>query len=324
MTNIMVTGGSGFIGTILCRKLCNAGYTVFNIDRVINLNGSHFMLECDIGDNSKHFDLAEIFNSHKFESIIHLAADHEVGRSVTEPGVFFQNNISHTIRLLNLCVKHQVKNFIFSSSSSVYGNGNKMPVTEDSPTNPESSYGETKLAIERLLPYYETAYGLKTIALRYFNAAGAAKDLSSGYTQDPASHLIPIIAKKVVHGGEFIVNGSNYPTHDGTCVRDYTHVEDIASAHISALDKLRQGAKLEKCYNIGRGEGTSILEILQKFQKISKNCNFKITMGPARPGDPAEVWASNNLAMVDLNWEPAYDIEDIITHAIAWERIQSA
>jgi UDP-glucose 4-epimerase len=310
---ILVTGGSGFIGTAVCMLLVEQGYNVVNIDRE----------KKDIpGVTQYPFDLSSsqtdgIFSLAKPHTIIHLAADHEIGRSVIDPSIFYQNNVINTIRILNLAVLMGVKNFIFSSTSSVYGDTEEYPTTEDHMVNPINPYAKSKSIIEQLLPDYERAYGLKYVSLRYFNAVGAMPDMSHGYTQTPASHLVPIACHNIANHKSTTINGDDYPTKDGTAARDYTHVVDIANAHIRAIDYLNSGAN-SNIFNIGAGESTTVLEILDLIEQVSHEIAL-YEIGPPRAGDAAITHADISKAKNILGWEPKYSVKESIEHAWLWE-----
>ena len=309
---VLVTGGSGYIGGMVCRLLVAAGHNVINVDRVKKEIPGVTQYPFDLNNHQ----MKGVINLTKPDSIMHFAADHEVGRSVTDPGVFYGNNVANTINLINNAVDAGVKKFIFSSSSSVYGDIQNFPTTEDTPTNPVSAYGLTKKMVEDMLPDYDRAYGMKFVNLRYFNAAGADPENTHGYTQEPASHLIPIIANKIVKGEKLTVNGDDYPTPDGTVVRDYTHVFDIATAHLVAMNYLDDGGVSTEV-NIGAGNGQSILEVIAAFEKVTGE-KLDWEMGPKRAGDPPMTYADITKANELLGWNPVYTIEDIVTHALAW------
>lgn len=309
---ILVTGGSGFIGTMICKLLADAGHNVVNLDRVKKTIPNVTQYPFDI-DNHQVKGLLKVI---KPDTIIHLAADHEVGRSVLQPGVFYHNNVANSITLLNCAIETGVKNFIFSSSSSVYGDILSFPTDELTPKAPLSPYGKTKSWIEDALPDYETAYGLKFVSLRYFNAAGADPELTHGYTQEPASHLVPILCKKALANETVVINGNDYDTPDGTAVRDYTHVFDIATAHLAAINYLDDGGK-STTFNIGAGEPKSILEVIKTFEELGINIPYEF--GPKRAGDPAITFADITKAKQLLGWSPIYKISDIVQHAWAWE-----
>jgi UDP-glucose-4-epimerase GalE len=310
---VIVTGGSGFIGTLVCLSLVAAGHYVINIDRV----------KKEIpGVTQYPFDLSNpqvkgIIHLCRPRSIIHLAADHEVNRSTHSPGVFYHNNVSNTITLLNYAVDTGVENFVFSSSSSVYGNPTLYPTPETYPVAPQSPYARSKVIIESMLEDYRKAHGLNYSVLRYFNAAGAAPDLSHGYTQTPASHLIPILAKSIKQNSKVYVYGTDYPTLDGTAVRDYTHVADIADAHVLAMNYLISGGYSETI-NLGAGAGHSVLEVIDAFNEVTgKQISFQLA--DRRAGDVHTTCADNSKAERILGWVPKHNLEQIIEHAYKWE-----
>jgi UDP-glucose 4-epimerase len=310
---VIVTGGSGFIGTLVCLSLVAAGHYVINIDRV----------KKEIpGVTQYPFDLSNpqvkgIFHLCRPQTVIHLAADHEVGRSIHSPEVFYHNNVTNTITVLNYAAETYVENFVFSSSSSVYGNAAVYPTPETHPVDPQSPYARSKVIIESILEDYRKAHQLKYTVLRYFNAAGAAPDLSHGYTQTPASHLIPILAKTIKQNSTFYIYGTDYPTLDGTAVRDYTHVADIADAHILAMDYLTAGNS-SGIFNLGAGAGYSVLEVIDAYEQVTgKKISYQ--NADRRSGDVYATCADNTKAELLLGWKPKYNLEQIIEHAYKWE-----
>lgn len=313
---VLVTGGSGFIGTVVCKHLVKMGYSVFNVDRVKKEIDGVTMCTMDIASHQIDGFL-EIIKPH---TIIHLAASHEVGKSVTDPGEFYENNVANTIVLLNKAVKAGVKNFVFSSTSSVYGNTSHFPTSENVPLSPESPYAQSKAFIEELLPTYEKAYGLKYVTLRYFNAAGAATDHSHGYTQTPSTHLIPNLCRKAISGETLEIYGGDYTTKDGTAIRDYTHVADISDAHIKAM-KYLSNDNASTVFNIGSGHPLTVLDVVTQFEKITgAPVNYNIVS--RRGGDIEKTCADILKAEKNLGWRPAYDIDKIIEDAYAWEKKQ--
>jgi UDP-glucose 4-epimerase len=296
-----------------CRLLVAAGHNIINVDRrKSDIPGVH-QYPFDIDNNQ----LKGIINLTKPDTIMHFAADHEVGRSVTEPGVFYWNNVANTVSLLNHAVKSGVKNFVFSSSSSVYGDIKEFPTTEDTPRNPISPYGKSKNMVEEILPDFYNAYGLKYASLRYFNAAGADPSGECGYTQEPASHLIPIICRSVINDEPLMIYGNDYNTEDGTCVRDYTHVFDIASAHLAAMNYLDDNG-VSGAFNIGAGRGNSILSVIKEFEKVTGK-QVKYEYADRRPGDPPTTYADITKTKNAFGWTPIYNISDIVKHAYDWE-----
>jgi len=310
---VLVTGGSGYIGGVVCRLLVDAGHNVVNLDRAKKQIPGVNQYPFDI-DNHQVKGIIKLI---KPDTIIHLAADHEVGRSVTEPNVFYKNNVANTIDLLDHAVESGVKNFIFSSSSSVYGDIDTFPTTEDTPKAPVSPYGLSKSIIEDILPDYEKAYGIKYIALRYFNAAGAMPDLSHGYTQDPASHIVPIISRKVIAGDSVEVFGTDYNTTDGTCERDYTHVFDIGTAHLSSMNYLNDGGD-SGIFNIGAGDSQSVKQVIAEFEAVTGESIDTIETD-RRAGDPPKTFADNKLALETFGWSPQYGLKEIVDHSYQWE-----
>lgn len=321
---ILVTGGSGFIGVETCKQLVAAGYNVINIDKKKKEIEGVTQYPFDIANSQ----VKGIITLTRPDAIIHLAAEHDVEPSFTDPGLYFHNNISNTIELLNHAAEAGVKKFIFASSSSIYGNrtfnevgymsGSYEPSafkeTEDH--NPLSPYSKSKTIIEHLLPDYEEAYGMKHVILRYHNVAGASKDLKHGYTQKPHSHLIPIICKAVIGNTPVSINGANYDTHDGTCSRDYTHLVDVARSHINVLDYMEDGKS--DTFNIGSGDPYTIFQVLNKFEKVIGKRVMHRSLGK-RKGDPTITHADRSKAKNILGWKPQYTIDDIILDAYNWE-----
>lgn len=311
---VLVTGGSGFVGGMVCRLLVAAGHNVINIDRRKKEIDGVTQYPFDI-DNHQ---LKGVIQLTRPDTIMHFAAEHEVGRSMVEPGKYYWNNVANTIALLNHAVGAGVKNFVFSSSSSVYGLHDTFPTPETTDRNPVSPYGRTKKMVEDILIDYYRAYGLNFSALRYFNAAGADPDLKHGYTQDPATHLIPILARAAITNETINVYGNDYATKDGTAERDYTHVFDIATAHLAAMNYLEDGG-MSGAFNIGAGSTASVLEVINTFNKTN-NTNIKYSIADRRPGDPAQTYADITKAKNAFGWEPVYKLEDIVKHAYEWEK----
>ena len=310
---VLVTGGSGFIGTVICKLLVEQGHNVVNIDRKKKEIKGVTQYPFDISNHQ----VEGIIKLTQPDTIIHLAAEHEVARSMVEPGVYYQNNVANTIGLMNCAVESGVKNFIFSSSSTVYGNTTHTPTPEHWPTNPVSPYGRSKTMVEQLMQDYENAYGIKCVSLRYFNAAGAMPDNSHGYVQDPASHLLPILAKRFANDETVTVFGDDYDTVDGTCERDYTHVCDIANAHVSAMTWLGS-SDTGGTFNIGAGNSQSVKQVIAEFERVTGK-TATVEVQPRRAGDAAKTYADISLAQKCLNWQPQYTLNDMVEHAWAWE-----
>ena len=309
--NVLVTGGNGYIGQQTVLQLQESGFNPIVVDWVNDASKTSYTYSFD--DNH----VLDIMKFHDIKTVIHFAADHEVGRSVEEPSVFYNNNIVASVKLLDKCIQAGVENFIFSSSSSVYGDNVDFPTTENTSKNPMSPYGRTKDMFEEILKDYETAYGIRTLSLRYFNAAGADILNRHGYVQEPQSHLVPILARCFGQDLPFTVFGNDYDTPDGTCIRDYTHVWDIANAHIAAIDYLDRNGT-HQVFNIGKGNGESVLEVINAFEQYTGK-EIQVNFGNRRAGDPPKTFADITLAMNELLWVPRYGLSDIVEHAYKWE-----
>jgi UDP-glucose 4-epimerase len=248
-------------------------------------------------------------------AVMHFAAWLSVGDSVKDPSGYYRNNVLGALAVLDAMVAEQVPHFVFSSTAAVFGNPVETPITESHPTQPINAYGETKLAIERALPHYERAYGLRAIALRYFNAAGADPDGELGEDHAPEQHLIPRAIDAALGRDSFQVFGDDYDTPDGTCLRDYVHVTDLAAAHLLALEALRAGGRSAR-YNLGNGRPTSVREVVDAVKRVTGR-DVPFTMGPRRDGDPAVLYASSDHIKQELGWRPAFEEIDIIVET-AW------
>jgi UDP-glucose 4-epimerase len=310
---IIVTGAAGFIGGQTVLKLLDAGHTVYAIDRIIpsellRTSGANWLT----GDFSGEVALESI-NSHRPAAIIHCAGTSLVGPSLANPEEYYNNNYVKTKRLLDYLIQNKINSrLIFSSSAAVYGNPVMTPVREVDPTEPISPYGQSKLMTDWLLQSYQQAYGLDFVSFRYFNACGA--DSQGRHGQAPgATHLVARILESVRNGQEFVMHGDNYPTKDGTCIRDYVHVEDLASAHIMALDP----AVKSDIYNLGTNQGYSNLQVVQAASAVL-NRDIAWQPGPKRSGDPAQLVADPTRFMIASRWQPQFGLTDIIQHAWAW------
>ena len=319
---ILVTGGAGYIGSQTVKELANKGFEILVYD---NLTSGHSkaidpQVKLVVGDLADIDKLNKVFKSFQPDAVIHFAAFIEVPESVNNPGKYYYNNVCFGLNLLEAMVKHNVKYLVFSSSAAVYGNPKKVPIKESDEKSPINPYGWTKFMFEEILKDYDRAYGIKSISLRYFNAAGASSDGEIGQDSMHFSHIIPIIIETALGKNKnFTIYGKDYPTPDGTCIRDYIHVEDLASAHILALKYLSKH-NVSNVYNLGKGSGNSNKELVDCVKKISKN-NFKVAYGPKRPGDPAKLIADSSRAKRDLKWKPKYDsIESIIKTAWDWHK----
>ncbi len=316
---ILVFGGAGYIGSHTVKHLLDNGYECVVADNLIygHREAVDKRAEFVHADLLNPVSIREVFKNRKIDAVIHFAAFTYVGESVSDPQKYYINNVVGTTNLLNVMLENGVKKIVFSSTCATYGEPQYTPIDEKHPQNPINPYGRTKLMIEQIFADYERAYGLKHIALRYFNAAGCAKDGSIGESHTPETHLIPLVLKAIKGEREKIsVFGTDYDTPDGTCIRDYIHVEDLALAHRLAVEKLDE---YSGCLNLGTGVGTSVKEIIDAAEKVSgKKC--PVEYGPRRAGDPAKLYADNQKVKKILGWQPSYDnIEDIIRTAWNWE-----
>ncbi|MBQ8744271.1 MAG: UDP-glucose 4-epimerase GalE, partial [Mailhella sp.] len=320
-------GGAGYIGSCTCKALAQAGHAVTVYD---NLSTGHRDLvkwgpffEGDILDPAL---LRECLNRVKPDGIIHFAAFSQVGESVKLPGKYIRNNVGGTLNILEAMVETGVRNIVVSSTAAVYGIPQKMPITEDFVTDPINPYGETKLFMERMLADFARAYGISWTALRYFNAAGGDPDGETGERHNPETHLIPR-ALMALDGKlpDFYVMGDDYPTPDGTCIRDYIHIRDLASAHIKAVERLVNGNAGEGlAMNLGTGSGLSVKQILDAIEKVTGR-KLPYTMGPRRAGDPPSLVADASRAFEVLGWKPEHSsVEEIIRDAWNWYQLDKA
>ena len=315
---ILVTGGAGYIGSHTVRELRDRGEDVVVYD---NLSTGHIEAVGDAhfvkGDLFDVELLRKTFRDYKVDAVIHFAAFSLVGESMTNPAKYYHNNVAGTLSLLDAMLAENVKYLVFSSSAATYGDCGDGLITEDSPQNPTSVYGQTKLMMEQFMKDYDTAYGMKYVALRYFNAAGAHISGEIGEAHSPESHLIPLILQ-VPNGQRECINvfGEDYPTPDGTCVRDYIHVTDLADAHIRALEYLKKGGKSTH-YNLGNGNGFSVKEVIDTVEKVVGK-DIKRNIVERRAGDPASLVASSDKIKRELGWTPKFDSLDTIV-ATAWK-----
>jgi UDP-glucose 4-epimerase len=319
--HILVTGGAGYIGSHTVRKLKEAGHTIVIFD---NLSAGHKDaikgFDLIIGDLSDKEALKKVFDENNFDAVVHFAGSIEAGESMTNPQRFFQNNLVCGLNLLEAMLAHNVKKIIFSSTAAIYGEPEKMPIEEIDPKNPTNVYGLTKLMFEQVLDAYDKAYELKSVALRYFNAAGADSSGEIGEMHDPETHLIPLVLKTAQDKRDSIkIFGTNYPTPDGTCVRDYVHVSDLADAHVLALKYLGKNNQSEK-FNLGNEKGTSVREVIESAKKIT-GIDFSVIETERRAGDPAKLFASSQKAQQILGWKPQFSsIEQIVETAWNWHK----
>jgi len=318
---VLVTGGAGYIGSHVVRLLLKKDLDVIVLD---NLSRGHkeslpknvIFEEVDLLDKEK---LVSVIQKHNIESVIHFAALAYVGESVEDPEIYYRNNVSGSFNLINALKEKGVKNFVFSSTCSLYGNPLTIPISEEETTKPINPYAKTKLMIEQILADYETAYGMKYVALRYFNAAGASVSGEIGESHFPEPHLIPLVLFTALGRRESLsVYGDDYPTPDGTCIRDYIHVEDLADAHVKALEYLNKGNS-SQIINLGTGDGNSVKEVISVAEEVTGK-KIKLVIAPRRAGDPAVLVADNKKAKEVLGWNPKFNLKDIVQTAWQWHQ----
>lgn len=325
---ILVTGGAGYIGSHTVAELVAQRDEVITVD---NLNKGH--REAVLGGEFYKIDLLaedgleQVFSKHKIDAVMHFAADCLVPESVQDPQGYYRTNVVGGLNLLKTMLKYRINKIVFSSTAAVYGEPQRTPIKEDDPTRPTNPYGETKLAFEQVLKWYDSAYGLKYVSLRYFNAAGAHPSGKIGEDHQPETHLIPVVLQTALGKREQVeIFGTDYPTPDGTCIRDYIHITDLAQAHLLALEWLapnRSGSRLaqgreSRIYNLGNGKGFSVKEVIEVARKVTGK-KIKVKQGPRRVGDPDRLVASSQRISRELNWRPKYPgLEKIISSAWKW------
>jgi len=325
MTNILVTGGAGYIGSHTCKALSRAGFTPITYDNLVF--GHEWAVKwgpLERGDILDTTRLSQVIATYKPAAVIHFAALAYVGESVQNPAKYYRNNVVGTVNLLDAMRQNGVNKIVFSSTCATYGIPDRIPITEDALQRPINPYGRSKLMIEQILTDYGCAYDLKSISLRYFNAAGADPDGELGECHDPETHLIPLVLEAAAgRRPDVTVHGNDYETPDGTCIRDYIHVSDLAEVHVHAMTSLGQ-RKLERAYNLGTGKGHSVKEVIDAARRVTGR-DFTVLNGPCRPGDPAFLVADATLANRDLGWLTRYTtIADMIETAWAWSNRSSA
>jgi len=318
MRTILVAGGAGYIGSHMTALLVEKGYDVLVVDNLCTghaeaVKGAKLL----VGDVRDRVFMEDVFSSHQIDGVINFAAFSLVGESVGDPLKYYGNNVAGAQVLLETMVRHGVKNLVFSSTAATYGEPEKQPIEETDRTAPTNPYGESKLAIEGMLKWCEKAYGIRYAALRYFNAAGANAKLGIGEDHSPETHLIPIVLQVALGKREKVgIFGEDYPTADGTCVRDYIHVEDLAAAHLLALEHLGRGGE-SGAFNLGSGRGYSVREIIETARTVTGH-PIPAEVQPRRAGDPGVLIASNQKARQVLGWRPERELERIIADAWAW------
>jgi UDP-glucose 4-epimerase len=320
MSMILVTGGAGYIGSHVVKELLLQGHHPIVYD---NLQTGHrkavkgaLFIEGDLADEKR---LKETFHQYSMDAVMHFAADCLVGESVKNPLKYFNNNVKNSMQLLEIIEEYNIKKFVFSSSAAVYGEPESIPIPEEHLCIPTNPYGETKWIFEKVLQDFRDLGRLDYISLRYFNAAGADPEGEVGEDHSPETHLIPLVLKAALNGDLVPVYGTDYDTPDGTCIRDYIHVTDLAQAHILALNKLKEGG-ISGIYNLGNGNGYSVKEVIETARRITGKKISSIE-SPRRPGDPARLVASSEKVRKELGWFPKYpDLETIIETAWRWHR----
>ena len=320
MSVVLVTGGAGYIGSHVCKALAKAGYLPVTYDSLACGHASAVKWgPLEVGDIRDAARLSAVIGESGATAVIHLAAFAYVGESVADPAKYYRNNVAGSLVLLEAMRSHGVKRMVFSSTCATYGTPETVPITEDAPQKPVNPYGASKLMIERMLADYRTAYGLESISLRYFNAAGADPDGELGEDHDPETHLIPLVLEAAAGGRPNItIFGDDYETPDGTCVRDYIHVSDLADAHVLALRGLERGALPRSAYNLGTGQGHSVAGVIDAVRKITGQ-KVQVSKGPRRPGDPAVLLADPSRAKAELGFSPRFSrMEDMILSAWRW------
>ena len=319
--NIVVVGGAGYIGSHMTKRLIEDGHRVIVVD---NLSTGHeaavlskTFYQIDI---ASRFGLNQLFKSHEVDAVFHFASYIQVGESVTNPAKYYQNNVASTLNLLDAMVEWGIKHFVFSSTAAIFGNPVYTPIDERHPTVPINPYGQSKLMVEEILKDFDEAYGLKSVCLRYFNAAGADPSGSIGERHEPETHLIPLVLQAASGRREAItVFGQDYDTPDGTCLRDYIHVNDLVDAHVKAIEYLKIKDE-SAAFNLGNGQGFSVKEIIEAARQVTGR-PISVMYADRRAGDPPVLVADSSLAKSVLHWRPQYhDIHSIIEDAWKWEQ----
>jgi UDP-glucose 4-epimerase len=317
---ILVVGGAGYIGSHMVKMLHIQGVDVVTFDNLATgyADAVHYgeFVQGDLADIKA---LDELFSSHAFDAVMHFASYIQVGESVQKPAMYYENNVANTLNLLNTMVNHSVKHFVFSSTAAIFGTPNYVPIDEEHPKAPINPYGRSKLMIEEILADFDKAYGLKSVCLRYFNAAGADPDGELGERHEPETHLIPLILQAASGRRDNItIFGTDYDTPDGTCIRDYIHINDLCDAHMLALDKI-MNEQVSTAFNLGNGDGYSVKEVLNTAEEVVGRA-IPTQYGERRVGDPDRLVADAKRAREELGWEPKYPaLKDIIAHAWQWE-----
>ncbi|NMG05489.1 UDP-glucose 4-epimerase GalE [Brasilonema sp. UFV-L1] len=325
-STILVTGGAGYIGSHTVLALKQAGFDVIILDNLVyghrDLVEKVLQVKLVVGDIGDRPLLDDLFKTHDIAAVMHFSAYAYVGESVADPAKYYHNNVLGTLILLEAMLAASVKKFVFSSTCATYGVPEVVPIPEDHPQNPINPYGASKLMVERILSDFHVAYDLKSVRFRYFNAAGAAPNGLLGEDHNPETHLIPLVLQTALGKRESIsVFGTDYPTPDGTCIRDYIHVSDLADAHVLGLEYLLKGGDSE-VFNLGNGNGFSVKEVIEAAKLVTQR-DIKVVECDRRPGDPPALIGSGDKARKILGWYPQYSsLEEIITHAWQWHQIR--
>lgn len=321
---ILVTGGAGYIGSHTVLALLQAGYEVIILDNLVyghrDLVEKVLQVELIEGDTGDRPLLDNLFSTRNIAAVMHFSAYAYVGESVTDPAKYYRNNVVGTLTLLEAMLAASIKKFVFSSTCATYGVPEVVPIPEDHPQNPINPYGATKLMVERILSDFHTAYDFKSVRFRYFNAAGADPQGRLGEDHNPETHLIPLVLQTALGKREFIsIFGTDYPTPDGTCIRDYIHVNDLAEAHVLGLKYLLDGGDSE-VFNLGNGNGFSVKEVIETAKLVTGR-EIPIKECDRRPGDPPSLIGSGDKARKILNWQPQYSsLKDILVHSWQWHQ----
>jgi UDP-glucose 4-epimerase len=317
---LLVTGGAGYIGSVVVGQLLEAGHHVTVIDNLSHGYRQAVPKGADliVGDLADKEKLAGLFQNQSFDGVLHFAAFIEAGESMKFPEVFFRNNTANALAVLEAMLAAGVKRFVFSSTAALYGNPIKTPIEEQDALQPTNAYGESKLLVERMLEWFHRIHGMRYASLRYFNAAGAAA-ADRGEAHQPESHLVPRVMKVALGQDKHVeIFGTDYPTRDGTCVRDYVHVVDLATAHLLALDALDRGGQL--IYNLGNGQGFTVREVIEGVGRVT-GCEIPVIESRRREGDPAVLIASSDKIRRELNWKPKFhELDSILGSAWLWHK----
>jgi UDP-glucose 4-epimerase len=321
---ILVTGGAGYIGSHAVLALQQAGYEVVVLDNLVyghrELVEQVLKVELVVGDTGDRALLSQLFATHDIAAVMHFAAYAYVGESVSTPAKYYRNNVVGTLTLLESMLEANIKKFVFSSTCATYGVPKTVPIPEDHPQSPINPYGATKLMVERMLLDFDVAYDFRSVFFRYFNAAGADPEGRLGEDHNPETHLIPLVLQTALGKRDSVsVFGTDYPTPDGTCIRDYIHVSDLATAHVLGLEYLLNDGKTE-VFNLGNASGFSVKEVIETAERITGR-TIKVVEGDRRPGDPPALVGSGEKARQVLGWQPQYaDLAQILTHAWRWHQ----